>query len=202
MGTGGFYMNDNRIFGGILLFIGTIILIWVFKNFLKELENNIQLKLDAKIDKPKEPIFEQEFISFKDAIALFVRALDSTQGIDKETLDGFYDLSYSNYLKKAKQSGSNIEKLPKEIFMLFYFITKGVISLYGYKLFSIDKMKPSKISVPHLEHLDFYNIDNWSKDFSTLYEANKTAQYQGISIKSSELYYLMQMAQLSSLNKL
>jgi hypothetical protein len=100
----------------------------------------------------------------------------------------FYDLCRSNYLEKAKQSGSNIEKLPKEIFMLFYYITKGRIDLYGYKLFATDKMKPSKISVPDLERLDFYNIDNWSKDFSTLYNPNKTAQYEGISIKSKDFH--------------
>ena len=101
-----------------------------------------------------------------------------------------YSLCFNvRYEIKAKQSPSNIEKLPKEIFMLFTFITDEMIDLYGYKLFATNMMNPSKISASILETLDFYNIDNWSEDFSTLYDFNKIAQYNNISIKSRDLYY-------------
>ena len=184
IGVGGRLYMDYRTIGVILFVFGIYILIWTFRSSLKKLEKNLQIKLDKKIDIPEEIEFEQEFISLKDAIAIFA------EGINNKYLDTHYTLCFNvRYRIKGKELPSNIEKLPKEIFMLFTFIADEMIDLYGYKLFATNMMTPSKILPSEMETLDFYNIDNWSEDFSIIYDSNKIAQYNNISIKSRDLYY-------------
>jgi hypothetical protein len=176
MGIGGkLYMDYNTI--GILLFVfGAYALIWSFKSSFRNLEKNLRVELDKKINIPEEIEFEQELIPLK-------KVIDSFKEYNLRIHRGSTQKLWSEIF------GSDKAIVNQELVNLLDYAIGEEITIYGQKTESIQNLQP--LNLMNINTNPFYLKENWDNDYNSVYD-NRILLYTNLKVRKCDLDKLIE----------